>query len=225
MMVEGAGAVDHPYAVDALGAPLQVIGAAGDQLLVFQLPFGSFTANQPAVTVHFDVQLSNLADLATPLTFTARSGFQFGNDALNNPDVDPSTLSDTSSDARTWTPTSAPNTRLITLEKIFVGDEDEVASGPNFERQYRINVDIADGQTITQLDISDALPNNVELVSVDLISPSGSITNLPSTPANAPNNLLTVRVPTVTGSDADVDASARVQLLRSISRCGCCGSN
>jgi uncharacterized repeat protein (TIGR01451 family)/fimbrial isopeptide formation D2 family protein len=203
----GAGAVDHPYAVDALGAPLQVIGAAGDQLLVFQLPFGSFTANQPAVTVHFDLQLSNLADLATPLTFTARSGFQFGNDALDNPDVDPSTLSDTDSDARTWTPTSAPNTRLITLEKIFVGDEDEVASGPNFERQYRINVDIADGQTITQLDISDALPNNVELVSVDLISPSGSITNLPSTPANAPNNLLTVRVPTVTGTDAEVDAS------------------
>ncbi|MFK7738055.1 MAG: beta strand repeat-containing protein [Pirellulaceae bacterium] len=203
----GVGSVDHPYAVDASGTALPVSGAAGDQLLVFQLPFGSFTADQPAATMNFDVQLSNLADLATPLTFAARSGFQFGNDALDNPDVDPTTLSNSNANAQSWTPTSAPDTRLIELEKIYVGEEDETASGPNFARQYRINVNIADGQTITQLDITDALPNNVELVSVDLISPSGTTTNLPATPANTPNNLLTVRVPSVVGTAADVDAS------------------
>ena len=86
----GTGCVDHPYAVGTSGAPLQVCGTAGDKLVVLQLPFGSFTNDQPpaAITVH--ARISNLADLNTPLTIQARGGFQYGNDPLNDPATDPS---------------------------------------------------------------------------------------------------------------------------------------
>ena len=38
-----SGNATHPYAKTSAGAPLVVTGTPGDQLVVFQLPFGSFT--------------------------------------------------------------------------------------------------------------------------------------------------------------------------------------
>ena len=203
----GTGSVTHPYAVDATGTPLSITGVAGDQLLVMQLPFGSFTADQPAANIAIDLDLSNLADLGGLLTLRARSGFQFGNDALDNPASDPSLVSDIATDATTWAETAVIEPILVELEKIYIGPEDETATGPNFPRQYTIAVDIADGQTLTDLDIIDALPNNVQLLTVDTITPAGSVTTTPVTPANAPNNELVVNFPTVTGAAGGPDAT------------------
>lgn len=203
----GVGTVAHPYAVDNTGAALQVRGIAGDQLLVFELPFGSFTADQPVATIDFDVLVSPDADLSNPLALRSRAGFRYGNDALNNPNTDPTILSEASADATTWTQQFVVAPEVIDIEKTYIGPEDETATGPNFVRQYRIDVDIADGQTVTDLDIFDALPNNIELISVVSITPAGSTTTFPTTPANAPNNLLSVRIPTVTGSTATNDAT------------------
>ena len=81
----GTGTISHPYAVDITGAPLNVVGTAGDQLLVFELPFGSFTASQPPAAISFQADVSDLADLSTPLSLRARGGFRYGNDELDNP--------------------------------------------------------------------------------------------------------------------------------------------
>jgi len=43
----GIGSIDHPFAADASGNPLQVTGTAGDKLVVVELPFGSYTTGQP----------------------------------------------------------------------------------------------------------------------------------------------------------------------------------
>ena len=88
----GVGCVDHPYAVNNAGMPLQVCGTTGDILVVVQLPFGSFTPDQPSATIELQAALSSFADLGVPLEFTARGGFQFGSDSLNNPSVDPTIL-------------------------------------------------------------------------------------------------------------------------------------
>ncbi len=202
------GTVTHPYAVDNTGTPLQISGPTGDQLLVFQLPFGSFTAGQPAATVSFETQVSNLADLSTPLTIRSRGGFRYGNDPLDNPAADPSLVSQASTSATTWSPQSAVTPILVDLQKTYIGPEDETATGPNFVRQYRIDVDVAAGQTITSADIVDLLPNNVVLVSVDTITPAGSTTVFPTpTPANSPNNQLVVTIPSITGTTSGVDAT------------------
>ncbi|MCA9258856.1 MAG: hypothetical protein KDA61_06635, partial [Planctomycetales bacterium] len=167
----GFGSVVHPYAVDATGTPLTVLGAAGDQLAVLQLPFGSFTAEQPPADIVIDMHLSNLADLGQPLNLRARAGFEFGNDALANPSVDPSLVSAGTS-ASGWTVAAPVEPTLIQLRKIYSGPEDETATGPNFPRQYTIEIDVADGQTVTNLDVVDLLPNNLEAISIDSILPS-----------------------------------------------------
>ncbi|MGB7343551.1 MAG: isopeptide-forming domain-containing fimbrial protein [Pirellulaceae bacterium] len=202
----GVGAVDHPYAVDNTGTPLQVTGNTGDQLLVFQLPFGSFAGDQPGATIDFQTTLSSDADLGTSLDIRARGGFQFGNDELNNPASDPSLVSQASS-ANAWTPVASIDPILVEMTKTYIGPENETATGPNFPRQYTIEIDVADGQTITDNDFTDLLPNNVELISVDTITPAGSTTNFPATPANVPNNDLTINIPSITGTTASVDAS------------------
>ena len=203
---DASGVFDHPYAVDSSGDPLQVTGAEGDQLLVFQLPFGSFTADQPGATINFQTALSDQADLGTPLTLRTRSGFQYGNTPEDDFATDPSLVSQPAA-AGSWTPTSPVTPILVELEKIYVGPENETATGPNFPRQYTINIDVADGQTITDVDLTDLLPNNVELLPGTTFTVPGSTTNTPVTPANAPNNDLTFNLPNITGTTAAVDAS------------------
>ena len=55
-----AAGVNHPYAVDPTGKPLVIKPPAnfkeGDQLVVLQLPFGSFTNDQPVASI--DVALN-----------------------------------------------------------------------------------------------------------------------------------------------------------------------
>jgi fimbrial isopeptide formation D2 family protein/uncharacterized repeat protein (TIGR01451 family) len=208
-----SGVLDHPLAVDNTGAPIQVTGTEGDVLVVLQLPFGSFVPDQPAAPITVNASLSNLADLGTPLTFSATAGFQFGNDPLDNPATDPSIIqaSPTTSDL---TPI------LIELVKIYNGPEDETATGPNFTRSYTIQVDVANGQEVTNLDVTDLLPNNmayVQVVPVPSGNNTGSITTIEEpamgVPSNAPNNELTLRYDTVTGTAGAVDAEYSFQFF------------
>ncbi|MEM9658324.1 MAG: hypothetical protein AAF961_08190, partial [Planctomycetota bacterium] len=203
----GTGAVTHPYAVDASGAPLTVSGVAGDQLIVAQLPFGSFTAAQPPAEVTFDLTMSELADLQQPLTMHARAGFQYGNTSLNDPAVDPSLVSDGPADATSWSAAASVEPALLSLSKNYLGPEDETATGPNFPRQYEIVVDVAEGQEISDLDITDVLPANVVLESVDAISTGGATTVFPTTPANPPDNRLVANIPNVIGGPGSRDAT------------------
>src|SRR5262249_27602851 len=128
----------HPLAKDSAGRPVVVTGdAVGDQLVVLQLPFNSFTPNQSIATVNVSVHLSNLADIATPLTLHARGGFYLGTDPLDNPTADPSILG-----ARV---DATVQPAVVTLTTTYLGPEDETATGPNFPRQYKISVGIGAG--------------------------------------------------------------------------------
>ncbi|MBI1294077.1 hypothetical protein GC175_03850 [bacterium] len=199
---DGSGNATHPYAVDSADNPLIITGTPGDDLVVLLLPFGSFTQGQPAAEVTVNVNLSNQADLGTPLSISASAGFQFGADPLDNPATDPSITGVTAS--TTFTPT------LFTLTKTYIGPEDETATGPNFPRQYLITVDIADGQTLTNLDLIDVLPDNLQFVQVDDTTIRGTTTATTpiATPSTTnPGGTLTRRFASVTGTTADNDAT------------------
>ena len=60
---------------------------------------------------------------------------------------------------------------ILRLTKTYIGPEDETATGPNFPRQYRITVDVATGQTVTDLDLTDVLPGNLQFIAVTNASP------------------------------------------------------
>lgn len=162
--------------------------------------FGSFAPGQPPAAVTINLQTSNLADANAPLGIQARGGFQFGNDALDNPTSDPS-LIDPAYAVASITP------QLFTLNKVYLGLEDETATGPNFPRQYRIEVDVATGQTITNLQISDLLPGNLQFVSVNGLTGGTENVGARVTPGTTtPGGTLSRTLNSVTGV-AGVDAT------------------
>ncbi len=209
----GSGCVDHPLLVDTAHNPMQVCGTAGDKLVVLRLPFGSVVPDQPAITVDVTADLSNLADLGFPLAIHARGGFQYGADPLDNPCCDTVIATTPDSDSSAW-PSAATTPVLMRISKTYIspdtlGTEDEITVGPAYPRQYRVSVDIADGQTVTNLDLTDVLPGNMQFVSVDqtLVHGSAVAATAVSTPSTStPGGTLTRRFASVTGNASADDA-------------------
>lgn len=140
-------AVVHPLTGVATSCP------AGQQLVVLRLPFGSFTPAQPSAPITVTAALSILADVATPLAVAATGGFAFGDSPTGStPIVGP-----------TASANLVPN--VVRFTKRYVGPEHETAAGPSFPRQHTLAVDVADGSTLTVLDVNDSLPSTMQYLS------------------------------------------------------------
>ena len=169
----------------------------GRQLVVLQLPFGSFTPTQPAAAIQISAAVSNRADVGTPLTISSTPGFAYGDTPTGT------TAVIGSNSTATVTP------KVVTFRKVYVGPENETATGPNFPRRYRLEVDIATGATINNLTISDFLPSTMAFLSVISSGPVGAVaTQTPTVgaPDIAPNNDLVRTFASVTGTSATTDA-------------------
>jgi len=196
--------VPHPFASSGVG-PVAV--PAGAQLITLELPFGSFDPTQPEIEVQVTAHVSNLADAGTPLKISARGGFRYGTDPLDNPGTDPPILSDTTPSTQ-WTAQAQTTPTVLIVNKKYLGPEDENATGPNFTSfyplRYQITVDIANGQTVSNVTVTDCFPNNLAFQSVFSVSPSTPAPTVTPPPAgvpnNPPNNCLTVTWPSLTGA-------------------------
>jgi fimbrial isopeptide formation D2 family protein/uncharacterized repeat protein (TIGR01451 family) len=198
----------NPFTGQTLSVPAGY--GAGDTIYTYQLPFGSFT---PGQNTQVSVQLptSRLADLGTPLDLTVRPGFR---DTDGNPNVPlVPTPAGTHLDASA---TATP--KLYDLIKTYVGPENETATGPNYVRRYRLSVDIATGQTINGLQLTDDLGATMQLAGINgtnmaaFLATSGlgnnvfTTANLSGTAtATAPDGTVTYNFGNVTGV-AGVDA-------------------
>ena len=103
---------------------------------------------------------------------------------------------------------------IYIIKDIYIGPEDETATGPNFPRQNQIQVAIAPGQTITNLDVTDLLPSNMQFVSVVETSKHGASTSTmsQSTPSlSTPGGTLTRRFASVTGTGTGNDITMTFQ--------------
>jgi len=171
------GTVNHPWAVVyPTGNPVVVSGTPGDRLVSIELPFGSFTPDQPAVQVQVTVSISSLADAGTPLTMYARGGFRYGTTPLNDwCCIEGSLMYPASNTAGPPWPQTVVTPTVMSISKSYDGPEGETATGPNFIRHYTIKVDVATGQLISGLQVTDILPPNVQFVSVSSSSPAGTI--------------------------------------------------
>ncbi|MCS6843285.1 MAG: isopeptide-forming domain-containing fimbrial protein [Caldilineales bacterium] len=195
------GTVTHPLIGGTVTCPALPGGFDSSftwQFVNLVLPFGSFTPDQPPAPVTVNVNLSNFADLGVALPIQARGGFRYGADPLDNPGADPPIVQSPFAQASV-TPT------VIRLTKSYNGPENETATGPNFPRQYTITVDIAAGQTVTNLDVTDYLPGNVQFVAVVSTSPSATCGTLPST--TTPGGTLVCTFASVTGTTSASDAT------------------
>ena len=200
---DALGNIPHPLARDASGNPVVVHGTPGDQLVVLQLPFGSYTPGQPEARLRATVLVSNLADTDAGLTVQVGGGFRFGNDPLDNPTSDPAII-ESPLHSTTLTPT------VYRLIKTYSGPENETATGPNFLHQYTVTADLADGAVVTQLNLSDFLPDNVQFVSVDstLVHGVPAVADDVATPSTStPGGTITRQFASVTGTSGTNDAS------------------
>ncbi len=207
----GSGAVTcvvHPWARQSNGDFVQVCGAAGDTLVSLRLPFGSVVPGQPLPDVTVNASLSVLADVDTALTIRARGGYIYGNTPLDDWCCgDPSIVSPATPNSPSW-PGSPVTPKVFIFTKTYSGPDnvqDETSTGPNFARKYNLIVNIATGQTITNLEVFDKLPDNEQFISLDAgaTSPGYTVTATPST--TLPGGILSVRYGSATGSAADED--------------------
>lgn len=186
LVIPASGCLTHPFARDTTNTRIQVCGIPGDTFVAIRLPFGSFAASQPPIVVTITAAVSNFADPGVPLNIRARGGFEFGSTALNDPCCDPTVLSNGSPNSAAWN--GAPVTPvLMTMAKTSNAPEDgtETATGPNFVHDYIIRVDVAAGQTITNLNVTDLIPPQVAFVSV----------TTPINPANGTPGVVTTTPP------------------------------
>ena len=199
---DASGEVLHPLAKDSAGAPVVVHGTPGDQLVVLALPFGSFTPGQPEAIVQVTTNVSPLADVGTALQVQAQAGFYLGDTPVDDPTNDPSIIGPAVDG--TTTP------ELLRLTKTYLGPENETATGPSYPQQYLVSVEVANGQTVTNLDLTDVLPSNMQFLSVAYTQIHGvSVpTTAISTPSlSTPGGTLTRRFARVTGRGSQIDAS------------------
>lgn len=173
------------FGVDPPVCPLQ--NPAGCQKVVLELPIGSFVPGQAPIVIEIMAKVDSYADLGFPLFVGVRSGFRFGTSAQGAaPTVDPAC-------PMAGGPVSPT---LATIQKSYLGPEGETATGPNFERKYKLTVDIANGQTLDPLRIVDCLPDNITLVGG--APPAGCTASL--NPPECPGAGFEVECPSVTGT-------------------------
>lgn len=158
------GTAVHPLAKDASGNPLVIRASdygyrAGDQLVVLELPYAGFGSGQPALTVDIHVQMSELADANQPHVISVRGGFQYGNDALDNPTQDP-TLFEGAFDKYTLQSTPMEITQTVDMV------EGETVTGENFAHTLTVTTTPAPGQTLHNVQVSQDLPGTVRVQNI-----------------------------------------------------------
>jgi len=195
------GQATHPFAKNPDGTSLVVSGKPGDQLVVVQLPFGSYGPEQPAAEINFTGVVSPLAQPNSSYPVTATGGFQFQTDASGNPTVNVATLGTTTTDPI--------QPQVFRIKKTSSAPEAETATGPNFQHTYTVSMAVAPGQTVTNLRLTDVLPGNVQFVSLVSATANGSTpppTDIATPSTTVPGGTLTRQFNQVigTGSQSDV---------------------
>ncbi|WP_442486715.1 VCBS domain-containing protein [Halomonas litopenaei] len=187
----------HPLAKDANGDPITVLAStygaqAGDTLVVAALPFASLTSDQPSIDVTFTGELSELADTSQTngspnLVIQAMAGFELGNDALSNPEQDPSLIG--SAVAFTVTPT------VIAVEQTLDMSEGDTTTGENYPHSLVTTVRPAGAgataQTLTDVVITQPVPTNVQVTAID--PGNGTLTSITLASGNTYTGDLTIQ--------------------------------
>lgn len=162
------GQLQHPFARQADGKPLIITGTPGDALVVLQLPFGSFTEGQTPADINLRLGVSSGADLGVPLGLSATGGFAYGRDPLNNPATD--------TPVRGAAETIALDPQVAQVDVVYVGPEQETATGPSYPRSWLVQGLIAAGQSLTDFTLSDDLPDGIVLLGASIVNGTGTVT-------------------------------------------------
>ncbi|MDF1825945.1 MAG: isopeptide-forming domain-containing fimbrial protein [Verrucomicrobiales bacterium] len=154
----GAGSGSDPVTFDP--------SFAGYYVYSVQLPFGSFTPGNPPADIVVEASLDDADNVEANRTYElhARGGFSLGCDPLDNPGTIASV-----DDAPVFGAFSSSSVYPVVMDLVktaSTAEEDgaytgENVSGPNHPVTYRLEIDIADGETINNLNLTDVLPDDL----------------------------------------------------------------
>jgi uncharacterized repeat protein (TIGR01451 family) len=175
---------------------LPVYGPPGSQLVTIELPFGSFDPSQPDVVVEVTAFASPLADvdvnLPYPLSISARGGFRYG--GTLSPTPGSPVLSDLISispfgqqtHSNQWLAQASTTPNVLIVGKKYLGPENETATGPNFIQSYRLTLDVATGQKVDHVTVTDHLPINMAYHGMGPVTSPSTCSLVPPTTTPGP---------------------------------------
>ena len=148
--------------------------------------------------------------MGVPLEIDARGGFRFGLDPINNPTTDPPIVSLEVTDRVTPT--------VFEVSKVVIAPESETVTGPNFPRTFQLTVDVANGETISGLNVTDVMPDNLQYIPNSLTVTGGgafttnSVPLVPTAVAEA-GRTFDLSFASVTGTLSDTDIVIQYQIF------------
>lgn len=163
----------------------------GETLVVLRYPLGSNTPMQPPGCMDLTLMLGMPPDvqLGVPLDLEFTPVFTLGATADDDPATDPPIFG-TSLDLEV--------TPAVLIEtKDILAPEDETATGPNFTRTVRLEVDIATGETVNATMVTDTLPDEMQFVA---LTNNGGCTPTATPSTVTPGGTLTLDCGSVTGA-------------------------
>ncbi|MDP1553779.1 MAG: hypothetical protein Q8M06_12280, partial [Methanobacteriaceae archaeon] len=164
-----------------------VNGPVGYRLIVLEYPLGSFTPDQTPVTINAALSMGNVL-IGTPLSIYAQPWFRLGNTPIDDPSTDPP-INGTRMQHEV-------NPIVMKLTKRAIINEDETATGPNYPVRYELYLDIANGTTVTNINVSDILSGNLQYLNL-INADGGSVIQQPST--SSPGGSLIINFASITG--------------------------
>ena len=148
---DAAGEATHPFLKNPDGTPVILSGPPGATLVALTLPFGSFTPGQTPADIAVNLAVSPSALLDLPLDVAATGGFAFGNSPLGVSAANPVIIG-AQTDLNV-----VP--KIVILKTVYIGPEQETATGPSYPRDWDSVATIAPGQTLTGLVLTQTLPD------------------------------------------------------------------
>src|SRR5699024_6753278 len=121
----------------------------------FELPYGSVAGGVEPHELDFNIEVSREAPLNDPIPYFVHAGFH-----SNNAEFTGEGQYQDSGEELTVTPI------LARLHKEVDAPERETAVGSNFLNRYTITTEIAPGESLEGLTITDDLPNNIVITDI-----------------------------------------------------------
>lgn len=223
--------ISHPQFLTSVGSPSSSYfggagsgtapvnygsGFAGYYVYSVQLPFGSYTPGNPPVEITVEASLDYADGISpnTSYTLHARGGYALGCDPLDNPGTVGSPDDEPVFGSFSNTSVYPVVLDLIKTAGVAEGEAPftgENVSGPNHPITYRLAVDVATGETINNLLLTDILPDDLAYIG-NLSVTNGSGSAIPFTINSQPTattdnitgvssvtNTLSLTFPSVTG--------------------------
>ena len=179
-----------------------VNGPDGGSFYLLEPPIGTLVENGPTVIIHVCVTIDSNATIGSNLEVISQPVYELGDSPTGeNGPIEGTAL--TEADGSYITP------QLWTLTKTIIAPEQERVPGPDFPFTVSLTIDVADGKTVSNVDVLDTLVNEFQYTG-NLNINGGTNANIvqePSTDTNSPGGTLQVHFDSITGTTSSQDVT------------------